>query len=387
MRLSRGARHDFTDGGHRPMDAILLTGDSDYNQNLYYKTHFLAEGLIYLEVNGEGTLITSEMERGRAEKESSVHTVRTLREFGFEEAMQELNDRTRAFTTALSRAIRDSGADRLIVGPDFPALLADNFRLEGIDVQIDPKLLDAARRQKSEQEIAAIEESQRATERAAGRAVEVLRDSEVHGDTLHYNGIPLTMERLRSEIEVSLVRDGMDPVSPITAAGRGAADPHWIGHGPIRPGDSLVLDIFPRSKTTRYFSDMTRTVVKGRPSQVLARMYEATLQAQEAAFAQIRAGANGKDVHQAAVDAFREAGFDGDTGPRYIHSTGHGVGLDIHEAPGLGTLDVELQENEVVTVEPGLYDPEIGAVRIEDIVVVTKDGYRNLTRFPKQFEI
>lgn len=369
------------------MDAILLTGDSHHNQNLYYKTHFLAEGLIYLEVGGEGTLITSDMERGRAEKESSVGTVRTLDELGFREAMEQLNDRQRAFTTAMSRAIREAGADRLVVADDFPAIYADNFRLEGFDVQIDPKLLVAARRQKSPEEIAAIEEAQRATERSAARALEILGESEVHGDTLHYKGIPLTMERLRSEVEVSLVRDNMDPLSPITAAGKGAADPHWIGYGPIRPGEAIVMDIFPRSKRTRYFSDMTRTVVKGQPSELLQRMYEAALRAQEAAFAEIRAGANGKDVHQAAVNAFRDAGFDGETGPRYIHSTGHGVGLDIHEAPGLGTLDVELRENEVVTVEPGLYDPEVGGVRIEDTVVVTNDGYRNITRFPKQFQV
>jgi Xaa-Pro aminopeptidase len=117
-------------------------------------------------------------------------------------------------------------------------------------------------------------------------------------------------------------------------------------------------------------------------------MYQATLQAQEAALRQIRAGANGRDVHEAAKQAFRNAGFDQEEeGPKYTHGTGHGVGLEIHEGPSLSTVDDELHEGDVITVEPGLYDPAIGAVRIEDMVAVTSDGYRNLTNFPKQFEI
>jgi Xaa-Pro aminopeptidase len=194
---------------------------------------------------------------------------------------------------------------------------------------------------------------------------------------------------LRSEIEVTLLRGGMDSThSPIAAAGPAAADPHWGGAGPIRPGQAVVLDIFPRSKRTRYYADMTRTVVKGDPGPELRSMYEAVLEAQAAALAQIRAGANGRSVHEAVEAVFARLGFSGDgPGPRYLHGTGHGVGLDIHEAPHVGAMDQELLENDVVTIEPGLYDPAVGAVRIEDLVVVTRDGYRNLTRFPKDFEL
>lgn len=370
-------------------DAILLTGDSHENANLYYKTHFLAEGLVYLEVNGQGIILTSPMEEGRAKKQSTVGDIRTWEQFGLREMMKELNDRQKAFTAVLAKFIRDSGAEQVTVDGRFPALTADNLRAEGIGVQVDPDLLVMQRRQKSAEEIAAIEEAQRANERATAKGIDLLRQSESRGGTLHYNGIPLTAERLRLEIEVALVKEGMDVSdTPITAPGRQAADPHSIGSGPLHEGEAIVLDVFPRGRQSRYWADMTRTVVRGKPSAELQAMYEAVLQGQEAAFREIRAGANGKDVHRAVEEVFEAAGFAGEgPGPRYTHSTGHGVGLEIHEAPGLGVMDNELLENDVVTVEPGLYDPEIGGVRIEDMAVVTRDGYRNLTNFPKEFEI
>jgi Xaa-Pro aminopeptidase len=370
-------------------EAMLLMGDSDYNANLYYKTHFLAEGLIYLEIDGRGIILTSPMEEGRASKEASVSEIQTMDQYGLRDLMKEFNDRQKAFTQVLVRFIREAGADRVRVDSSFPALRADSLRAEGVEVEIDPELLVMERRQKSPQEIAAIEEAQRANERATARGIDLLRQSEAHGGTLHYNGVPLTAERLRLEVEIALVKEDMDiSASPITAPGKQAADPHSLGSGPLCAGEAIVLDVFPRSKKTRYWADMTRTVVKGTPSQELQRMYDTVLRGQEAALAQIRAGANGKDVHRAVEEVFEQAGYAGEgPGPRYIHSTGHGVGLDIHEAPGLGSIDNELLENEVVTVEPGLYDPEIGGIRIEDMVVVTSDGYRNLTHFSKEFEV
>lgn len=368
-------------------EALLLVGDSESNQNLYYRTHFLAgDPFVYLENTGRNLLVVSPMERGRAEKESIVPEVKTFDDFGYRDLVKEHGDSGAAFPAMLLRILGDEAAT-VRVEATFPVLYADALRAAGAQLSIDAKLLRLERRSKSAEEIAAIETAQRATERAVAHAIDILGASDsIHG-FLQYNGIPLTSERLRAEIELSLTRDGMDPGSVIAAGGPAAADPHFAGAGPLREGESIVIDVFPRSKTTRYYSDMTRTVVRGEPGDQLRAMYDAVIRAQEAALAAIHAGANGKDVHKAADDVFVDAGFGDTTGPRYIHSTGHGVGLDIHEAPGLGSLDVELIEGDVVTVEPGLYDPEVGAVRIEDIVVVTADGYRNLTRFPKQFQV
>jgi Xaa-Pro aminopeptidase len=204
---------------------------------------------------------------------------------------------------------------------------------------------------------------------------------------LHLDGIPLTSERLRHELDLALLSEGMDPGEAIVAGGPRAADPHWLGEGPLRAGEAIIFDVFPRSKKTRYYADMTRTFVKGEPAEQLQQMYDATAAALDTALAQIRAGANGRDVHQAVLDSYKAAGFSEDEGPRMTHGTGHGVGLEIHEAPSLSVGDMELVEGDVVTVEPGLYDPAVGGVRIEDIVVVTADGCRNLTRFPRQLRV
>jgi len=372
------------------LTALLLVGESYSDQTLFYKTRFLAgDPFIYIERDGRRTLVVSSMERGRAEKESSVPEVRSFDDFGYRDLLRELKDRGRAFTAVLGRIVRESGAERLAVKGSFPALYADYLRAEGFSIDIDPQLLVRQRRAKGPEEIEAIEEAQRATERAAGRAVEMLAASEERGGVLYLDGEQLTSEALRSEIEVTLLRDGVDSAhSPIVAAGPGAADPHWSGDGPIRAGQAVVLDIFPRSKRTRYCADMTRTVVKGDPGPELRSMHQAVLEAQEAALARVRAGASGRSVHEAVQAVFARRGFSGGgPGPRYLHGTGHGVGLDLHEAPHVGDVDEELVENDVVTIEPGLYAPAVGAVRIEDLVVVTRDGYRNLTRFPKGFEL
>lgn len=368
-------------------DGILLIGDSEQNPNLYFKTHFLAEMMVYIESGGKGTLLVSSMEEGRARKQARVDEIRTLEDYDFMKVAQELDDRHRALPIVIARALKDRGIGDVSVEARFPLMTGENLRREGVDVRVDPDLLQMQRRQKTPEEIAAIEEAQRANERVTGRAVDMIRRSEERNGILHYNGIPLTSERVRTDMEIDFLKEGMDSShGMIVAGGAEAADPHASGSGPLKAREAIVMDIFPRSKKTRYWADMTRTVSRGEPSEVLLKMYDAVLRSQEAAFAQIKAGANGKDVHDAVVEVLREAGFNNDEGgPRMNHSTGHGVGLAIHEAPGLGYTDVELCENDVVTVEPGLYDPEIGGIRIEDMVVVTRDGYRNLTNFPKDF--
>ncbi|GAC1467074.1 MAG: Xaa-Pro peptidase family protein [Chloroflexota bacterium] len=371
-------------------EALLLVGDSYSDQDLFYKTRFLAgDPFIYVENDSSAILVTAPMEAGRAAKESCVHDVRTFDDFGFQELLDERTDRDRAFGALVARVVLEAGADSAVGNGWFRALHADALRAEGIHLRLDPTLVHSLRRHKKDDELAAMEKAQRATERAMNHAVGMIGASEEHHGILHYGGIPLTSERLRGEIELLLMREGMDSAhAPIVAGGKGAADPHWEGHGALHWGEAIVLDIFPRSKETRYFADMTRTVVKGDVDDQLRAMYAAVRQAQDTALDQIRAGANGRDVHEAVSATLRSAGFDQEgSGPRYIHGTGHGLGLDVHERPTIGARGEELLEGDVVTVEPGLYDPEIGGVRIEDVVVVTADGCRNLTQFPKQFEL
>ena len=371
-------------------EAVLLVGDSYTDPDMYYKTGFLApDPFVYAEMNGTSVIMISSMEKARAEKESRARQVQSYDDYGYEELLKELDDRNKAFAGVVSRMMQDMGATSARVRGSFGVGLADSLRDRGLAIQVDTELFRADRRRKSPEEVAAIEEAQRANERATTHAIDIIRESDIRDGMLQWNGAPLTMETLRSEIEVALLRQGMDtPTGTIVAAGPGAADPHWEGTGPITADQAIVLDIFPRSKKSRYWADMTRTVAKGNPSDTLRAMYNTVLQAQEAAFQHIRAGVNGADVHAAVAKVFEDAGFAGEgQGPRFIHGTGHGVGLDIHEFPFLSVMDVELLEGDVVTVEPGLYDPDIGGVRIEDMVLVTADGYRNLTQMPKTFVV
>ncbi len=167
--------------------------------------------------------------------------------------------------------------------------------------------------------------------------------------------------------------------------------PHHSGSGPIVPDTPIVIDIFPRSQQTGYFGDMTRTVVKGTPSKEVKRMYKAVLEGQKIGISMIKHGVKSADVHNAVVDYFSKSGFktgqiDGKQ-QGFIHSTGHGLGLEIHEPPRVSVGNDILQAGNVVTVEPGLYYEKLGGVRIEDVVLVTKKGCEVLSKFPKKFQV
>src|SRR5579872_4983500 len=260
---------------------LLLVGDSLTNQNLYYKTRFLAgDSFVYVENEQRRAMVITPFEVQRARKESAVPEVLSFDEFGYWDLVRELGDRSKAWTETVARVAREFGGEVKIEG-NFPVYLADALRGGGIRLEIDPNLFIEQRRQKSREEIEAIAEAQQAGQKSMAQAFDILRQADVHLGVLHYNGIPLTAERLRTEIELSLTRDGFEPHGPIVAPGPGAADPHWNGSGPIGSGEAIIFDIFPRSGTTRYFGDCTRTVVRGEPRDELVAMHAAVLRAQE----------------------------------------------------------------------------------------------------------
>jgi Xaa-Pro aminopeptidase len=178
----------------------------------------------------------------------------------------------------------------------------------------------------------------------------------------------------------------------IVAGGLQGCDPHERGHGPLHAHEPIILDIFPRAQATGYFGDITRTVVRGRASEAVRKLYRTVHQGQQIGFKQIRAGVVTADVHRAVNGFFEQEGYR--TGKRkgrmegFFHGTGHGLGLEIHEAPRMGTSSTDLLKvGHVVTVEPGLYYPGIGGVRLEDVAVVTAKGARNITQFEKVLEV
>ena len=380
---------------------LLVIGAPQHDASAYHLAGFLApDPVICLRAGGKRYLAVSALEYGRAAKEAPVDELISFDELELIKLARELKSGARAFAAATANLLMRLGAEgsTITVPPHFGVAYADELRARGFEIEADGRLFADLRRAKSQSEISNIEEAQRAVEEACAHAVGVLQEAGVAEDgTLRWRGETLTSEGLRAEIEVELLRRGCAAdEGTITAGGPQAADPHERGSGPLRAGEAIILDVFPRSQGSRYYADMTRTFVKGEPGDELRNMYDAVLEAQETALSMIRAGVNGRDIHEKVSDILHEKGYK--TGKHdqkpgepltegFFHGTGHGVGLEVHEAPRVSTIDEELRAGDVVTVEPGLYEPGVGGVRIEDLVVVTEDGCRNLTRFPKEFRL
>lgn len=366
-------------------NASLIIAASEADSNLYYACRFLApDPFVYLEVNGRKTLLMSDLEVDRARSQAQVDEVLSLAVWEAKARQRYQNPR---LTDTVSLLLEDYGVTGVEVPADFPLELADRLRERGATVIARPHPFFPARLVKSDHEVAAIEETQRHTETAFEAALLVLRESVIRGDEVIWKGRPLTAEDLKKVVNVALMERDCLAQHTIIACGEQGVDPHNEGSGPIRPNQPIIFDIFPRSSRTRYFADMTRTVVKGRASDELRRIYDAVLAAQLRGIELIRAGASGAAVHAGVVATLEARGYTtGVVNGRnqgFFHGTGHGVGLDIHEPPRVSRVDNELRRGNVVTVEPGLYYPGRGAVRIEDMVLVTEDGCRNLTRTPK----
>ena len=283
--------------------------------------------------------------------------------------------------------------DGFCVPQDFPLGMAEKLRAAGISVVPFDGTFFPEREFKKEDEIQQVILSQRAGEVGCRRAFEILRETEISKDRmLYWNGEPLTSELLRSEIDIAMVRLGMLPTGTICAGGLQGSQPHNTGSGHLPADMPIVMDIFPRSASSGYWGDLTRTVVRGRASDIVKRAYETVLTARENCKAAVRAGADPAKIHNIAVAVMEKNHFytghdeKGDFG--FFHGLGHGVGLDIHEAPRLSPRNSKpLKGGEIVTDEPGLYYPEWGGIRLEDLVVVTENSCRCLTELEDFLEI
>ncbi|TKX71608.1 Xaa-Pro peptidase family protein [Halorubrum sp. SP9] len=377
-------------------DGYLLDASQEDANQLYLSGFTGHDPFLTLYADGEVHVLVSGLEYGRAKSEATADTVERHADYDYEYgSREEKNDMYAAF-------VRDKGVDAVSMPPRGPVGTADALRERGVEVTVDTDdRLQAVRAVKTDDEIDAIREAQRANEAAMGAAEALIAGADVAGEdvpanggvepgTLLRDGEPLTSERVTEEIEVTLLRHGCALDETIVAGGAQAADPHDRGSGPLRANEAVIVDIFPRSKATKYNADMTRTFCVGEPGEALREWYDLTERALDAALDAVEPGATGEEVHAAACEVYEEAGeptfrTDPETETGFIHSTGHGIGLDVHESPRLANGGEELEPGHVITVEPGLYDPEVGGVRIEDLVVVTEDGYENLTDYPIRF--
>lgn len=281
----------------------------------------------------------------------------------------------------------------LLIPYDFPSGLLSALQLLKLPIEIKEGPFVAERAIKTSEEVAAIKAANRAISYGFRAAQAALSAAKVKKNRLYLDGNILSSECLRNLIDVAVFERGAVAQSTIVACGKQACDPHQIGYGPLKPNELIIIDIFPRSKKSAYYGDMTRTFLKGSASDAQRAIVRSVKNAHNRALSKIKHRVKASSVHSTVVACFEKDGFftgrdsQSDTFHGFIHSTGHGLGLDIHESPRVSTAENYLKKGHVITIEPGLYYPNIGACRIEDVVLVTEAGYDKLSSYPYEWII
>jgi Xaa-Pro aminopeptidase len=376
-------------------DAVLIYGDSFRSADLRHAVPLgVPDPFLYAEQNGSRHVFSSSMEAARL-RELGLFDVHTHEEFGADGLIASGIDRRELSAQLALRAVDSLGLKRAAVPESFPVWLADRLRGDGLELDVDQELFDSRRRVKTEEQLAGMRRAQRAAEAAMDRCRDLLRRAEIRGDELLLDGEQLTVERVKADLNVVFAAHDTTAEEYIVAPGAQGAVGHDMGSGPIRPGAPLVVDIFPRDNASAVFTDMTRTFVVGEVHADVREWHRLCKEALDRAVAAIRPGADCRALFDLTCDVFEAAGeptqrtkqpgatlSDG-----FFHGLGHGVGLEVHEEPGLGRLSREkLVAGDVVTVEPGLYRAGYGGVRLEDIVLVTENGAEVLTNYPYDLE-
>ncbi len=362
----------------------LIIDSSERSSDLRYACAFRTTGdaIVCLRQSRRCILVVPAMERERAEKAlcGSHDMVFTPGDFALE---QRDRRRVGVWSVALLRHLR---IKRVKVADDFPVEAADCLRRNNITVDLASGRLFPEREVKSLRELNACRESQRAAVVAMRTVVDIIRETTVDvRSRLWHDGRILTSEIMRDHMESVLLSRSCTCADTIVACGADSALPHHRGTGPLHAGKAIVVDVFPRHRGHGYHGDLTRTLVRGAVPARLRKMLRAVRQAHAAALGQVRAGVSAAAVHGAAEAVFCSMGMctenKGRNARGFIHATGHGVGLDIHEPPWVGNSKKKLRSGQVITIEPGWYEPGYGGVRIEDTVEVTGFGYKVLARY------
>ncbi|MDQ6964189.1 MAG: Xaa-Pro peptidase family protein [Mariprofundales bacterium] len=372
----------------------LMIADSEHNADmLYVSAIFIPDAWIAISIEDRWHGILSPLEFNRAQKMSRLHKVWLDSEW--QQRAHERYGKGSGLAGTAAAFLDAHHIDSVEVPRNFSHAIACQLQQYGIAVTPSAGEFLPQRACKRDDEIAELATAERLTARSMKQALNFLADCSIGEDGIlrhrDFGHKKLRVQVLRSVIEQWLIGHGAIPSHTIVACGRQGADPHNEGSGWLHGNRPIIIDIFPRLTRSGYWGDMTRTVVKGRATPQVRAMHKAVADAQKCGLNAIRHGVAASHIHNTVRNRLKQHGFF--TGVRggkqvgFFHGTGHGVGLEVHEPPRLSSADNLLQSGEVVTVEPGLYYPAIGGVRIEDMVVVTVDGCRNLTNFHRRLEI
>lgn len=359
----------------------LLISDSFNNAEMYYVTKVLVpDPFVYISTKKKNYILANSLEFERIKKEVG-NDIEVINLESYKEKSKAKFKRV-TISTITCLFLKEKNIKSVYVTQHLPIIYADFFRKYKINVKVKDPFID--RSIKTQEEIQNIANVQTIVDKALQNILQIIKDSTIKNNLLYYQDKPLTSEYLRQVMETFLIANNIEsPEGIIISSGKATAYPHELGSGPIETGVPIIIDIYPRSRVSRYFSDMTRTVCKGQPKNPkIQEIYNIVLEAQKAAYKKIKPGISAKKVHETVVSTFKKYKME----KYFIHSTGHGVGLALHEDPRIPDKKI-LKEGMIITNEPGLYIPDLGGVRIEDILLVTKTGYKILSKSPKEFII
>jgi Xaa-Pro aminopeptidase len=358
---------------------------SGHDADMLYATRFYADDpFIWWEARRKTHIALSPLEIDRAKPIARVTQVHGVGEFLPPKAKDN------SASAVISGIAEKYKLKSFLVPAQFPAGLLETLRRQGIKVTVSDQSFFPQRTRKTREEVGLLTAALRVAETGLRRGIDVLKASRAdQRGFLKWGNAPLTSERLRAEMDAAVLYAGGSPANTIVAGGPQGCDPHERGHGPLRANEAIVLDIFPRHASNFYYGDLTRTVVRGRASEALRKQYATVQEGKRWVMKKMRAGVDGPALQKELIERFKTAGFpteqrDG----RWVgmfHGVGHGLGLDLHESPRFASG--KLFEGLSITVEPGLYFPGVGGVRIEDVVIVGQTGVRNLTRFEEELEL
>jgi Xaa-Pro aminopeptidase len=373
-------------------DNLLIVADSEHDANMLYAVGmFVPDPFIYFRIKGKCHVVMNDLEIDRAKKQARQCRVISLSQY--QNKLRNGGEKSPSLASVIRLLLNEKRLKKIFVPNNFPLSLARELRQQKVKVKLRDGGFFPQRELKSSDEVKKISGALMMAEVGLAEGIQALKSSKIGKNrVILYKGVALTSEKLRAIIDTAIIQAGGLASHTIVAGGKQGCDPHEGGHGVLRANEPIILDVFPRSQKTGYFGDITRTVVKGQASEAIRKLYHTVLQGQEIAFKKIRHDASGAEIHKAIQEFFASEGYK--TGKRngrmegFFHGTGHGLGLEIHEAPRIGssTNDI-LKAGHVVTVEPGLYYPGLGGVRLEDVAHVTAKGMRNLTKFEKTLEV
>jgi len=370
---------------------VLIFADSVVSPEMRHAVPILIpDPFLYVEKDGKRFTVSTAFEVARI-AELGIEA-RPWEDFGYDELIAQGLPREEIVWLHVNLDVcRELGVDNAIVPRSFPVSVADHLRANGIELKPDHGYFSGLRRVKNDAELAGIRRAQKAAEAGMSAARALLARAEPSNDHVNVDGEPLTSERLKAAIRRVFSDHGMSSDDFIVSHGPQTAIGHELGSGPIAPNEPVVIDLWPKDPESACYADMTRTYVVGDPSREVVEYHRLVKEALDRSFEATKAGVHGSDVYNLVCELFEEHGQKTtlskkpgevlDTG--FIHGLGHGVGLEVHEAPSLGRGGTgDLVAGDVVTLEPGLYRAGFGGCRLEDLVLVTEDGAENLTDFP-----